>query len=170
MQHFMCTCAGLGSRRSGVGHKLHAVYHQLFMLTGRPPLLKDLCECIAAFTVDLGVEASMNKALPIPFDNMFPYFVVNDESLPDGYWQQEISLKHCLVVGGGMHMTSNMMKGMLSAMVTWNECIGAQATAISSFLHHPWTRERFIVTCLVDDLARFEFLFNSFPSDLTRWA
>ena len=51
----------------------------------------------------------------------------------------------------------------------WGSEIGDQATALATFLHHAWSRERFCATCLVGDLARYRFMFDTFPADLARW-
>lgn len=168
---FMCTCAALGSKRAGLPHKLHAILHQCFVITGTPPLLQSFCSSIAAWTTDLGVESSISQAPPMPFDRIFPYFCrpAEDGEVQEGYWETQIDLRNALPIGGGLHFASNMMKGMLAAMPQWTESLGEQASALARFLHQPWTRERFVQTCLVGELRRFSFLFESFPADLTRW-
>ena len=44
---------------------------------------------------------------------------------------------------------------MLFVMPLWNDEVGPLATALASFLNQPWSRERFVVTCLTGCLARF---------------
>jgi hypothetical protein len=90
IRNFYCTCAALGSRRASLGHKLHAILHQCFMMTGTPPLLQKVCASIASWTVDLGVESLVNTTQPVGFDEVFPYFcqtAVEDEDIPSSYWQ-----------------------------------------------------------------------------------
>ena len=74
---FQCSCAALGSRRAALGHKLHAILHQCFMMTGSPASLKDLCHRITTWTVDLGVESNIPKFQPVPFSVAFPYFCLH---------------------------------------------------------------------------------------------
>ena len=66
-------------------------------------------------------------------------------------------------------MVSNFMKGLLVAMRGWQNTIGELATALASFMHHTWSRERFVATCLHGVYEGFASLFASFPADLTRW-
>lgn len=95
-----------------------------------------------------------------------PHFVQHVERLPHGCWVAKIGLQDAVIVGGGMHQASSMMKDMPSAMLMWCERVGPQATPIAGFLHHPWTRERFVVACLVDDLGASGL--SSAPSQRTR--
>ena len=169
MEHFLCICVALGSRKAGLAHKFHAVVHQCYMMTGRPLVLRELLFCIASWTVDLGVESGLNNVEPIAFETLFPYFVDHNEDMADEEWSAEMDLGGSLMLAGGMHVSSNMMKGLLGSLPSWTEEIGEQATALASFLHHPWTRERFVITCLTGDLERYAFLFKSFPSSLSRW-
>ena len=54
-------------------------------------------------------------------------------------------------------------------MTHWNHTVGDQASALASFLHRPWSRERFVVTCLTGELERHRPAFATFPADLSRW-
>ena len=74
MQHFICPCVGLGSKRASLGHKVHAVWHQVFMITGTPTLLQRFCASIAAWTVDLEVESAFNTVLVVSFADMIQRF------------------------------------------------------------------------------------------------
>ena len=67
---FTCTCTGLGTKQAGLGHKQHAVWHQLFMMTGTPQLLRRVSGCVEVWTVDLGVESKMNNAAPASFEKI----------------------------------------------------------------------------------------------------
>ena len=80
-----------------------------------------------------------------------------------------LDMSGSLVIPGLMHVISNMVKTMFLALPFWQACIGEQATALATFLHHPWSRERFVATCLQDEYAVFQPLYASFPADLTRW-
>ena len=115
MRTCMAPCCGLGSRRAGLGHKLHAIWHQVFLMTGTPPLLHRFCRAVSTWTVDLGVEASVNRVHPVPFDGAFPYLVRECADAPAGYWETPIDFSGSVVVYGGMHMTSKMMEGLLAA-------------------------------------------------------
>ena len=165
------TPAGLGSRRQSLSHKQHAILHQLYLVSGSPASLAGLLECVTAWTVDLGVESSIPQSVVCEFADLFPYFLpvaVDDADLHD--WElnlrQVIDCSKAVVIGGMMHLISNMTKGFLSVMQQWQEVVGPWASSLSTFLRHQWTRERFTVHCLDGELAHFRDLYKKFHGDL----
>ena len=174
LQWLALTPAGLGSRRQSVQHKLHAILHQLFLVSGSPAQLAALCKRISVWTLDLGVEASITKVPPSSFSSVFPYFLPlvapqDSEEAWEAAHNESIHFSGAVVIGGFMHIVSNMVKGFLDVLPTWQTQIGPLATNLTSFLKHSWSRERFIATCLIGEFEQFRPLYKVFKGDLTRW-
>ena len=174
------TPAALGSKRQGLSHKVHAVLHQLYLLSGDPWRLGALAKCVRAWIVDMGAELGIGSriAARTTFGKQFPYLSCLAQSAHASHTTEDsilqsdqvsLDMSGSLVIPGLMHMISNMVKTMFLALLFWQACIGEQATALATFLHHPWSRERFVATCLQDEYAVFQPLYASFPADLTRW-
>ena len=169
------TPAGLGSRRQSLMHKLQAVAHQLFLSSGTPVQLTKLVSCISSWTVDLGVESNLRQPPAVSFAELFPHLVQvafeSEEAAAamETAFSEKVDMSQAVIVGGFMHICSNVVKGFLSVMGGWQDVVGPLASSLSTFLRHRWSRERLIATCLVDDLACFRPLYRSFTGDLCRW-
>ena len=174
LQWLALTPAGLESRRQGVLYKLHAILHQLYLVAGSPAQLSALVKSISVWTWDLGVETGVVKVPPVAFGNLFPYFLPvavppEEEAQWEAAHEQLIDMSSATVVPGFMHVISNMVKGFLDVLPQWQDRFGPLASQLATYLRHSWTRERFVVTCLVGEFEQFRPLYKTFKGDLTRW-
>eukprot|EP00959_Pyramimonas_sp_CCMP1952_P170805 3569185-Pyramimonas_sp.AAC.1 len=117
-----CVPTGLGTRRASLGHKMHCLYHQLFLNTSSLSCLRWYCACVVSCTTDQGTEASICGAPPVRFQNVFPYFnpgIVDGEE--DSDLDLPFGLQGSLQIPGGIHIIHNATKGCLYAMGNFDE-------------------------------------------------
>jgi len=81
-----------------------------------------------------------------------------------------ISLSVSMSIPGGLHIVANLVHGMLTQLTHSHDYCLPLLSALSSFLHNPWSRERFTVTCCSSGHAqRYVRLFETFPHTLVGW-
>ena len=90
-------------------------------MTGGPLLFQQIGVCVSTWTVDLGVESGIHKIKSCSFRDAFPY-LSNDgnEDVGPEHLGTKLSMEGSIVIGGGLRLTSNTMKGMLLAMPRWD--------------------------------------------------
>eukprot|EP00959_Pyramimonas_sp_CCMP1952_P093788 1962459-Pyramimonas_sp.AAC.1 len=54
-----CVPTGSGTRRASLGHKMHCLYHQLFLNASSLSSLRWCCTCVVSCTADQGTEAGI---------------------------------------------------------------------------------------------------------------
>lgn len=86
-----CPPVGLGAKRTNLKHKLQAFYHQLYLETGSPYLMRRVLNSIETCTGDLGTEAGFPSAPSIAFAAALPY-VQNVDGDDDGDEMAQVSL------------------------------------------------------------------------------
>jgi hypothetical protein len=149
--------AVIGSGRSALNHKLHAMLHAIGLELSDPTLLADFAASVVAFTTDLGVESglwtigpqllaelfpwSVPRPLPVPHDgDGFSETAVALYDAPDGF-DTVVSFDRSVLMPGLLHIIHNATQDLIKTVPGLEE-FASQAQLVCKLLHKRETRER----------------------------
>ena len=153
----------VGSGRASRLHTLHALVHAHKLVSSSWKSACELVRGVVSLTSDLGTEALLTSIPPIPITRFFDYAVEQTEggealedlegTLPDDPSDLGgvcVDLSNAWHFPGLLHVVDNAGKSLESALV-WYDTFLTYLKAISSMLTQPWTKARFMQTCMNDD-------------------
>jgi hypothetical protein len=163
---------GLGSGRSKLRHKVQALLHATKLMTQTWPEACSLLSRTFSFTGDLGTESRISGfagsarqlmgdwiATPLhegphaevdvgqdglQFDFQPLHAEPPDQQAPDEY---DVDLRTSMFIVGTLHVVHNATEQLGTAMPQWKDFI-EQLTHVCRLLKKPWSRQRFLETCM----------------------
>ena len=115
-----------------------------------------------AFKSDCGTARDSGEAVPNDMGNA----AGQEDAVED---DPVISFERTLGFAGGLHIVHGIAKGMMMAMAAFKE-IHKQLDVTTQVLHHRWTRERFVASCLTSPTTvGWKPMFDTFDATIVGW-
>ena len=179
----LCLPVALGSRRSSLIHKIHALMHALLLEVSLFSGLRKFLESVRAITTDFGVESGIAEARNIRVYELFPYLVDLDFDLADedaenaddlqflpGRDSLTFMFEHALPVPGALHVLHGATEELTAGFQHFESWFLPLLRAVVNSLSRPDVQDRLIHSCLRGTGAEsFAQEVKQFNCSLSHW-